>query len=88
LGTVVTDSISSPGTKRGTLDNPIEYARARRIWVQDDHVFVETHRGTIFTMTPEVAIEFGRLVSSAGADALINRVIMANPDEARGCKSE
>jgi len=35
-----------------------------------------------------VAIEFGRLVSSAGADALINRVIMANPDEARRRRSE
>lgn len=54
------------------------YGKPRRVWVEDGHVFVESHGGTVVNMTPEVAIDLGRLLSSAGADSLINRVMEEN----------
>ena len=51
------------------------YGSPRRVWVEDGHVFVEAHDGAILSMTPEVAIEMGRLLSQAGSDSLINRVM-------------
>jgi len=58
------------------------YGGPRRVWVEDGHVFVEGHEGTVVHMTPEVAIELGRLISNAGADSLVNRVKddVATPD--------
>lgn len=51
------------------------YGKPRRVWVEDGHVFVQGYDGTIISMTPEVAIEMGRLLSQAGSDSLINRVM-------------
>ncbi|MGY4396774.1 stage III sporulation protein SpoIIIAA [Sphingomonas sp. UYAg733] len=51
------------------------YGRPRRVWVDDGHVFVEGHDGTVVSMTPEVAIELGRLVGNAGAESLVNKVM-------------
>jgi hypothetical protein len=51
------------------------YGKPRRVWVDDGHVFVEGHEGTVVSMTPEVAIELGRLIANAGADSLVNQVI-------------
>ena len=51
------------------------YGRPRRVWVDDGHVFVEGHDGAIVSMTPEVAIELGRLIGNAGAESLVNKVM-------------
>jgi hypothetical protein len=51
------------------------YGKPKRVWVDDGHVFVEGHDGTIVSMTPEVAIELGRLIANAGAESLVNQVI-------------
>jgi hypothetical protein len=51
------------------------YGKPKRVWVDDGHVFVEGHEGTVVSMTPEVAIELGRLIANAGADSLVNQVI-------------
>jgi photosystem II stability/assembly factor-like uncharacterized protein len=51
------------------------YGSPRQVWVEDGHVFVEGHDGEVITMTPEVAIQMGRMLSQAGSDSLINRVI-------------
>jgi hypothetical protein len=51
------------------------YSMPRQVWVDDGHVFVEAHDGTVVSMTPEVAIELGRLISNAGADSLVNKVM-------------
>jgi hypothetical protein len=51
------------------------YGKPRQVWVDDGHVFVEGHDGTVVSMTPEVAIELGRLIANAGADSLVNQVI-------------
>lgn len=51
------------------------YGKPRQVWVDDGHVFVEGHDGTVVSMTPEVAIELGRLISNAGADSLVNKVM-------------
>jgi hypothetical protein len=56
------------------LANAKAYGNPRRVWVEDGHVFVEGHDGDIITMTPEIAITMGRLLSNAGADALVNNV--------------
>jgi hypothetical protein len=50
------------------------YGKPRHVWVDDGHVFVEGHDGTVVSMTPEVAIELGRLIANAGADSLVNQV--------------
>lgn len=57
------------------LGNVEAYGRPRRVWVDDGHVFVEGHDGTVVSMTPDVAIELGRLISNAGAESLLNRVM-------------
>ncbi len=54
---------------------PIVYGGTRRVWVEDGHVFIEGHDGAVLKATPEIAIEMGRLISQAGADALINKVM-------------
>ena len=46
------------------------YGKPRRVWVEDGHVFVEGHDGAVVSMTPEVAIELGRLIGNAGAESL------------------
>lgn len=51
------------------------YGKPRKVWVEDGHVFVEGHDGVIVSMTPEVAIELGRLIGNAGADSLVNKVM-------------
>ena len=51
------------------------YGSPRRVWVEDGHVFVEGHDGVTVSMTPEVAIELGRLIGNAGAESLVNRVM-------------
>ncbi len=51
------------------------YGRPHKVWVEDGHVFVEGHDGEMLSMTPEVAIEMGRMLSEAGSDSLINRVM-------------
>lgn len=51
------------------------YGKPRKVWVEDGNVFVEGHDGEIVSMTPEVAINLGRLLGAAGTDSLINRVI-------------
>ena len=50
------------------------YGKPRRVWVEDGHVFVEGYDEVVISMTPEVAIEMGRLLTEAGSDSLINRV--------------
>jgi hypothetical protein len=60
------------------------YGSPRQVWVEDGHVFVEGHDGRIVSMTPEVAIQLGRLISEAGADSLINKIMDGSahaPDE-------
>lgn len=52
-----------------------QYGSPRKVWVEDGHVFVEGYDGDIIAMTPEVAIEMGRMLSEAGTDSLINRVM-------------
>lgn len=52
-----------------------QYGNPRKVWVEDGHVFVEAHDGEIISMTPDVAINMGRLLGAAGTDSLINRVI-------------
>ncbi len=51
------------------------YGRPRKAWAEDGHVFVEGHDGDIISMTPEVAIYMGRMLSEVGTDSLINKVI-------------
>ena len=51
------------------------YGKPRRVWVEDGHVFVEGYDEVTISMTPEVAIEMGRLLTEAGSDSLINRVM-------------
>ncbi len=51
------------------------YGSPRRVWVEDGHVFIEGYDGDVIWMTPEVAIAMGRMLSEAGTDALINRVM-------------
>jgi|GEM_PF-3431346 hypothetical protein len=51
------------------------YGKPRKVWVEDGHVFVEGHNGDVVSMTPEVAIEMGRLLGNAGADSLVNKIM-------------
>lgn len=51
------------------------YGHPRKVWVDDGHVFVEGHDGRLLSMTPEVAIKLGRMISDAGTESLINRVM-------------
>jgi hypothetical protein len=51
------------------------YPQPRRVWVEDGHVFAEGHDGTTLRMTPEVAISLGRLLSDAGGESLLNKVL-------------
>lgn len=62
------------------LDKVEAYGKPRRVWVDDGHVFVEGHDGAIVSMTPEVAIEMGRLVGNAGGDSLVNKVMDQRAD--------
>jgi hypothetical protein len=57
------------------LPDTIDYLRAKRVWVEDGHVFVEGRDDVILRMAPEVAIHLGRLLSEAGADSFINKVM-------------
>lgn len=57
------------------MPDTIDYLRAKRVWVEDGHVFVEGHDGVILRMIPEVAIHLGRLLSEAGTDSFINKVM-------------
>lgn len=60
------------------LSNSKAYGSPRRVWVEDGHVFVESLDGEIISMMPDVAILMGRLLSEAGADATINRIMDSN----------
>lgn len=51
------------------------YKKPRRMWVEDGHVFVEDYDGEILSMTPEVAIEMGRMLADFGTESLINRIM-------------
>jgi hypothetical protein len=62
------------------LLDTIDYLKAKRVWVEDGHVFVEGYDGAILRMTPEVAIHLGRLLSEAGADSFINKVMDKTTD--------
>lgn len=57
------------------LDGAKQYGRPRKVWVEDGHVFLEGHDGLIVSMSPEVAIEMGRMLGQAGSDSLVNRVM-------------
>ncbi len=59
------------------------YGHPRKVWVDDGHVFVEGHDGRVLSMTPEVAIKLGRMISDAGTQSLINRVMedVSDPDK-------
>lgn len=59
--------------------DPIILKRTARVWVEDGRVLIEREGEEIVVMTPEVAIELGRLISAAGAEALINKVMQDNP---------
>lgn len=59
----------------GHLASAKEYGDPRQVWVEDGHVFVETHDGEIVSMTPAVAIKMGRVLGEAGAASLINQVM-------------
>ena len=52
-----------------------EYGDPRQVWVEDGHVFLESHDGEIVSMSPAVAIKMGRMLGEAGAASLINRVM-------------
>jgi len=83
-GTEATSSPPSAGERlniAARLAKVEPYGKPRRVWVEDGHVFVEGHDGTVVSMTPEVAIELGRLISNAGADSLVNKVM--NKDNAQ-----
>ncbi len=54
------------------------YGEPRKVWVEDGHVFVEGYDGETISMTPEVAIKMGRMLSEAGTDSLVNRVMNAS----------
>ena len=60
------------------------YGKPRRVWVDDGHVFVEGHDGTVVSMTPEVAIDLGRLIGNAGADSLVNKIMDRSDGNAAG----
>jgi|UniRef100_UPI0035CC61BB hypothetical protein len=51
------------------------YGSPRQVWVEDGHVLVEGYDGKIVSMTPEVAIDLGRMISEAGTESLINKVL-------------
>jgi hypothetical protein len=73
--TVAQDSTGKDRTQIAARLEQVEaYGKPRRVWVEDGHVFVEGHDGTVVSMTPEVAIELGRLIANAGADSLVNKV--------------
>jgi hypothetical protein len=57
------------------MGEAIHYGAPRRVWVEDGHVFVEGHDGTILKMTPEVAIALGRMLGTAGTESFINKVL-------------
>lgn len=61
--------------KEAQLREPTPYPQPRRVWVDDGHVMIEGHDGAILTMTPEVAIHLGRLLSDTGTESLINKVM-------------
>jgi hypothetical protein len=68
----------SPEERQGIAERLAKvepYGKPRQVWVDDGHVFVEGYDGTVVSMTPEVAIELGRLISNAGADSLVNQVM-------------
>lgn len=65
---------------RNNLSNAKKYGRPRRVWVEDGHVLVEGYDGDVISMLPEIAIFMGRLLSEAGADSLINRVMDDNQE--------
>ena len=71
------EASSAPADRqqRENLARAERYGKPRRVWVEDGHVFVEGHEGTMMSMTPEVAMEMGRLLTEAGTDSLINRVM-------------
>lgn len=51
------------------------YGSPRHVWVEDGHVLVESYDGKVVSMTPEVAINLGRMIGEAGTESLINRVL-------------
>jgi hypothetical protein len=69
-------------TREERLARAEVYGKPRRVWVDDGHVFVEGHDGVVVSMTPEVAIELGRLIGNAGADSLVNKVLDQNSADA------
>jgi len=84
----MTDSRSSPADRARIADHVAQteaYVGPPRVWVEDGHVFVQAHDGSVVNMTPEIAIELGRMISNAGADSLVNKVrddvAAPDPDE-------
>ena len=57
------------------LDRAKLYGYPQKCWAEDGHVFIEWHDGDIISMTPEVALYVGRMLSEVGTDALIHKVI-------------
>jgi hypothetical protein len=57
------------------MPETINYGTPRRVWVDDGHVYVEGHDGTLLSMTPETAIYLGRKLESAGTESFINKVM-------------
>lgn len=72
---------------RRVVEKNLAHARPfgslRGIWVEDGHVFVEREDGEIVFMTPAAAIDTGRKLSDAAADALINQVMDDSGSSAR-----
>ena len=52
-----------------------KFGSPRRVWVEDGHVFVEGADGETVSMSPATAIDMGRRLSDAGADAVVNQVM-------------
>ena len=57
-----------------------KYVNPREVWVEDGHVFVDSHDGEIVSMTPAVAIKMGQMLSEARAASLINQVMDEKAD--------
>lgn len=61
--------------KEVPLPEPTPCPQPRRVRVDDGHVMIEGHDGAILTMTPDVAIHPGRLLSETGTGSPIDKVV-------------
>ena len=78
MNTEVPGAAATPAERKEQAAHLAEaeaYGEPRKVWVEDGHVFVEGYDGRIISLTPEVAIKMGRMLSQAGSDSLVNRVM-------------